>query len=251
MKCSLLLLALTLFLLPACTRGPVGKLDSLYWYEDYGIPSKADLTDTQYIPNLVRAINDENPRVGIYAVKALKRLGPKAGISLPDLAEAANGRTRDIKVRLHAIEALTLIDKESPTTIDTLAELMLSGEPGKVREAAGQWMTTLGPSAAPAMPSLILALESRYPKVRNYAAMTLGYMGPLALEALPALEKTVALDSRPTVQKSAQDAIRRITYADRTSLEERPAITPEELPTAIPEERPAAAPVVLPVANPQ
>ena len=198
-----------LLLLAACTRGPIGKLGSLYWYHDYGIPSKTALQDRQYVPNLANAVKDDNPRVGIYAVKALRRMGPAAERSLPTLAEAAKSDL-NIKVRYQAIVALTEIDKQSPFTYETLSSLMLSGEPAKVRETAGKWMTTVGASAAPAVPSLLQALDSRYPKVRNYAVIALGRIGPLAQAALPALEKVARDDDRKTVRDSAAEAIRQI-----------------------------------------
>jgi hypothetical protein len=63
--------------------------------------------------------------------------------------------------------------------------------------------------AAVAVPALIEALEDPDSTVRNSAAMTLGVIGVLAREALPALE-AAAKDEKRGMKDMAEGAIRRI-----------------------------------------
>ncbi|NOQ51372.1 MAG: hypothetical protein GQ578_04040 [Desulfuromonadaceae bacterium] len=205
---------LILLLTTACTHGPIGKVASIGWYKDYDIPAKEALTDTQYIPNLIQALNDKNNRIAMYSALALGKLGTKAESSLPALAEVALS-DRILEVRMEAIKSLVLVGKEHLIMTNTLSEIMLNGRPGKIRVSAARALTMLGPSAAPAVPALTEALESRYHKVRNYAAKSLAYIGPPAADALPTLERVAMVDERKTIQDSAKEAIRRITYEER------------------------------------
>lgn len=216
MKSKFILLLLLLFLTVSCTHGVLGQIDSISWYKDYDIPSKELLTDVQYIPNLIQALNDENNRIAMAAEDSLGKMGTKAESSLPALSEVALS-DRNIKVRMHAIRSLVFVGKENLITTNTLSEVMLNGRPGKIRVSAARALTLLGPSAAPAVPALTEALESRYYKVRNYAAKSLAYIGPLASDALPTLKKVAVTDERKTIQDSAKEAIRRITYTERRS----------------------------------
>ncbi len=218
MKSYFLILLLLLPITTSCTHGVFGQIDSIGWHKDYGVPSKELLTDVQYIPNIIRALNDENNRIAMEAADSLGEMGPKAGTCLPALSKLALS-DRNIKVRMHAIRALILVGKEHSTTTNTLSEVMLNGRPGKIRVTAARALSLLGPSAAPAVPALTKALESRYYKVRNYAAKSLAYIGPPATVALPTLERVAVSDERKTIQESAKEAIRRITYEERHSPE--------------------------------
>lgn len=211
-----ILLFVILLATTACTHGVFGEIDSISWYKDYDIPSKEALNDTQYIPNLLQALNDENNRIAMASADSLGEMGAQAQNSLPALSEVALS-DRNIKVRMHAIRALVLVGKEDVITTSTLSEVMLNGRPGKIRVYAARALTLLGPSAYPAVPALIEALESRYYEVRNYAAKALAYIGPLASDALPTLERVARTDERKTIQESAEEAIRRITYDERIS----------------------------------
>jgi len=206
---------LFLLVVSACSYGPIGKIDSIGWYKDYGIPTKDDLKDTRYIPNLINALKDENRRVAINAARALGRMGADAKSSLPVLSKVAVS-DRHFSVRTYAVDALSLIGKESPVTINTFVNLMLNGRSEKILVYATKAFSTLGPSAEPAVSQLIEALKSGNAGVKKHVAKTLGNIGPRAKAALPTLEIVAQHDSSKSVRNFAQEAIRRITYTERT-----------------------------------
>ena len=76
----------------------------------------------------------------------------------------------------------------------------------EVRGAASDALITIG---KPAVPALCTGLESSEVQIRQYAALTLGKMGPLAADAVDALRKCRE-DPDETVRKLAEAALRLI-----------------------------------------
>ncbi len=76
------------------------------------------------------------------------------------------------------------------------------------QEDAASDLGRIGPPAAPAVQSLIIALKSAHPSVREEAAGALGRIGPSAAAAVSDLVAIVLKESDP--QKDSQDAQRRI-----------------------------------------
>lgn len=88
----------------------------------------------------------------------------------------------------------------------------------QTRNAAAYAISSMGPAAKAAVPSLINALDDPEPAVRFPVCVALREIGPEAKDAVPALTK--ALDDRnEDVAAMARQAIRKITGTDPRPLE--------------------------------
>jgi HEAT repeat protein len=78
------------------------------------------------------------------------------------------------------------------------------------RNAAAYEIAGMGPSAAPAVPALIAALDDEIAAVRFPVTVALGEIGPAAEAAVPRLKQVVEEDINDEVAASARRAIKRI-----------------------------------------
>jgi HEAT repeat protein len=82
-------------------------------------------------------------------------------------------------------------------------------EDARVRQLAAQAIGYIGPDAVSAVPALITLLADADEGSRNTACIALSGIGPAAKDALPALRAALG-DSAPSVKRFAQRAIDRI-----------------------------------------
>jgi HEAT repeat protein len=78
------------------------------------------------------------------------------------------------------------------------------------RNAAAYEIAGMGPSAAPAVPALIAALDDEIAAVRFPVTVALGEIGPAAEAAIPRLKQVMEEDINDEVAASARRAIKRI-----------------------------------------
>jgi HEAT repeat protein len=78
------------------------------------------------------------------------------------------------------------------------------------RNAAAYEIAGMGPSAAPAVPALIAALDDEIAAVRFPVTVALGEIGPAAEAAIPRLKQVMEEDMNDEVAASAKRAIKRI-----------------------------------------
>jgi HEAT repeat protein len=78
------------------------------------------------------------------------------------------------------------------------------------RNAAAYEIAGMGPSAAPAVPALIAALDDEIAAVRFPVTVALGEIGPAAEAAVPRLKQVMEEDMNDEVAASAKRAIKRI-----------------------------------------
>jgi len=78
------------------------------------------------------------------------------------------------------------------------------------RNAAAYEIAGMGPSAAPAVPALIAALDDEIAAVRFPVTVALGEIGPAAEAAVPKLKQVAEEDINDEVAASARRAIKRI-----------------------------------------
>ena len=78
------------------------------------------------------------------------------------------------------------------------------------RNAAAYEIAGMGPSAAPAVPALIAALDDEIAAVRFPVTVALGEIGPAAEAAVPRLKQVAEEDINDEVAASARRAIKRI-----------------------------------------
>ncbi len=111
-------------------------------------------------------------------------------------------------------------------------------DPDKTAEVKGEaclQLMDLGPAAAPAVPALVVLLNSQEEMLRDYAVTTLDRIGPAARNALPALRRTAAKDASAEIRELARSAITRISG-------HAPASEPASTPAAAAEAEPARPP---------
>jgi HEAT repeat protein len=108
---------------------------------------------------LIRAMKDENIRVGVFAVSALARLGSDGADAVPALTDLIRSKG---EMARHAVEALRRVGPTAKQAIPTLIEL-LEGAGRKRCSDAGAAAETLGQfgsDSRPAVPALIKLLPS-------------------------------------------------------------------------------------------
>lgn len=86
----------------------------------------------------------------------------------------------------------------------------LKAQAPQVRNAAAYEISGLGPSAAPAVPALIEALDDSEPSVRFPVTVALGEIGSAASAAVPRLKQMMDEERNDEVAAAAKRAIRKI-----------------------------------------
>ena len=194
------------------------------------------------VPGLIRAL--AYPKIRMRVADILQRIGEDAAPAVPELIKAFEAEERT-EVRREILFAIAHI---GPAAVDAVA-IGVKGtddEDEGTRYAAFFALGKIGPPAmaakaalkehlenkdwyysaaaawalarideddpdvvAKAIPLFLKGLESKEPFVRHEACCSLAKMGPLAAEALPALEKA-ALDKDKSVSEAATAAIKAI-----------------------------------------
>jgi HEAT repeat protein len=141
---------------------------------------------------LTAALKDKADPVRAAAAEALGRIGPDAKEAAPALVEALRDKKSDRSVRLFAAYALGRIDPTPPNlAVAALGEVLRDAEsPTEARKAAADSLGLLGKVAEDAVPALAEALKDmKSVEVRRAAAIALAQIGPPAVKALPELRQ--------------------------------------------------------------
>jgi HEAT repeat protein len=168
----------------------------------------------ELIPDLLEALALDLFALNRTVPEALAKLGPAARPALPALARAAARELADPSLSaLVAAQAIAAIDRDSPEAqalLEPIVAMLRTSRDSFVRQQAAVVLKQYGPSAAPAVPSLRMALKSDVADVRERAAFLLGTIGPAARPALDDLRDLArrAPDSDPG--RTAAEAARRI-----------------------------------------
>ena len=134
-----------------------------------------------------------------HAVWGLGRLGPAATGVIPDLGRAL--KDRDPRTASGAAQVLGALGADGAAAVPALAEAMRGTNIVLCRLAA----RALSQIGHPALPTLTTHLEHSDPFVRGEAALAVGWMGPAAAEAVPALARVVRGPGAPGVVPPAED----------------------------------------------
>jgi HEAT repeat protein len=160
---------------------------------------------------LAGLVVDEDFNVSTEAVLALGKIGPAAASAVPALMAALQ------KENCHNAHAIIL-------TLGKIGPKAAAAEPVLLKEMNGKdsllavisaWsFTQIQPrsakTAAKAIPVLVAGLSDSLPETRKAAAEALGDLGPLAREAVPALQKADKDDSK-AVRDAAAKALQSIS----------------------------------------
>lgn len=155
------------------------------------------------VPELVKALRDDDFNVRIYAAWTLGRIGPDAADAVPALLEARNDPDGDVRRR--AVYALGRIHPRAEVAVPVLLEAFKDKDVD-VRRVAVEALAGYGKDA---VPPLIKALHDPDRVVRRQAVLTLIEIGPDAGPALFAL-KPLYLDPASGLQDEAAKALSRL-----------------------------------------
>ncbi len=199
------------------------------------------------VPRLLQVLKGEDEAVRLHAMGVLGDLGRRAhtmSLALRAALHQIAARDANEIVRASAAEALTQIGPQAKTPIPALIDT-LSDELPIVRQGAAHALGELGPDAKSASAALIASLHDADLSVRLQAAWALwkidrrdriavpvfckvlaegddfqrwmaadclGEMGPLAADALPALQDALARPVKAAlIRKGIELAIERVT----------------------------------------
>jgi HEAT repeat protein len=171
----------------------LGDTSSITTPDFYYTSVRSDATSAlvQIGPTAVLAViaaldNSPNPEIRVGAALALVDFSPKAKEALPAFAKALNDPNEE--VRRFAAQGLALFGKQAAGQMDELSKLLHKDSSEWVRAQAAIVFRFVDPDGARSVPELIRALGDISPKVRGFAAITLGELGSKARgQFLPSL----------------------------------------------------------------
>jgi HEAT repeat protein len=207
-------------------------------------PRDGDEGDATAVPALVAALRDSDQFMRGYAADALASIGPVAKDAVPALLAALNDPRDEehLHARYKAALALAQIGPDAKVALPALVKA-LGDEERSVRYAAASVLCGMRADAAEAAPALIKLLGSDYSmfgdsrsgmrasimdigtgvipaliealgddsvKVRDFAATILGQFGPVASDAVPALEDLGSASALGRIGVAAIPALTRL-----------------------------------------
>jgi len=186
---------------PAAAEAPDAAMPAQVW-QDFAARK----------PEFVAALQGKDYLAQRDAAQALGKLGVEAKDAAPALAKVLEAEDPYEGLPLHqdAVEALGQVGGDSPEAVAALAKrLGNQGEENRsVRLKAVQALGRLAPSAE-GVAALAKALKDTWGGVRCEAALQLGKRGPVAKDALPALQEALK-DPLGVVHEAAREAIQKI-----------------------------------------
>jgi len=187
-----------------------GKVDD----EDGGVRMKAvrllgrcDPSDARVVSALTMALKGGDSKVAYAACRALGKFREAASAAVPDLW-AATRRGGAL-----GSECYDSLAKIGGPAVDVLVRALQDPENSRGHVMCVIALGSMGPRAAPAVPALIQALESKQEQVRQKAAKALGGIGPDAKPAMAALKKALNDESK-AVRYNAKKALKRLAPAN-------------------------------------
>jgi HEAT repeat protein len=167
-----------------------------------------------FVPQLVRALEDQDRFVCWIAARTLGKLAPTCVKSPGCASKVVPALLKlidfvDLDVRIAAIEAIGLYNSSAACAVPALACHLNRGDT-EARIALLQALEKIGVAAAPALPEVRTLLRAQDPRLRAEAARLMGLFGPLASSYLPDLRRLLQ-DPDSEVRRSASSAIIHIT----------------------------------------
>lgn len=160
--------------------------------------------DEILVQRLTRLLYDPDTNVRASAAQGLAFLGPRAKKAVPSLIELVKKNDDAI------VDAIITLGSIGPAATESVPHLLESIQKNRRAKSVGlQSLGLMAPEDKRTLKALEKGLEEEDALVRTTAAATLGYIGPPAASAIPALKKA-ANDDDPYVANAAKNAIQRI-----------------------------------------
>jgi HEAT repeat protein len=173
--------------------------------------SKFGARASKAVPNLLKLLNDERPRVRFAAVVALNKIRVQRFEDARKVFDVVlNGHNRLAKRAGRGLPGVA--DKWRSQLARFLArEAAFSGNERRRARATTLLRDSMVPAIAEALPILLAALRAEEASIREHAAESLGYLGSEAASLVPALRR-IADDKneKTTVRDAARLALTRI-----------------------------------------
>jgi HEAT repeat protein len=166
---------------------------------------------------LAGALKDSHAGTRAAAAEALKNLGEKAKLVLPQLTAVAQDPKADKFTRLYAMQMISKWGDDG--TVKVLAGIYKdTTAPADVRQGALAGIGGMGEKSGPAVPVLAHALAEKQVELRRAAAVALVQIGSAAKEAWPAAKEAY---------KDADSAVRNqvIRLAGTLGKDQKEAVT--------------------------
>ena len=161
----------------------------------------------QVVPALAAALKDESMTVRARAAELLAKRGKDAKPAVPALLTAL--KDAEPLVRSAAAESLGAVAAQDKEVIGALLSALDDRE-DSVFGAAAVALSKSGQRARAAVPRLLALTKSPDARQRATVCFLLGYFGPTAKDALPALEKLSTTDPRELVRLAAHFAMAKV-----------------------------------------
>lgn len=150
--------------------------------------SRPGVNAKQALPQLIKALDDNQQQVWFGAITALANLGPDAEPALPALMaelEAWQPYRKDRQGAQALYRTSLALGSIGAPAVPVLSNALASGK-WHVRAGAARALGFAGPAALPVVPGLVSLLSDGRVEVRDSVAETLALMGPAALGPLEA-----------------------------------------------------------------
>jgi HEAT repeat protein len=164
------------------------------------------------MPRLIELLQDSNKMVRLFSAGALEKIGPRASNAVPALTSALNDNDLDpssglkVYARAWEITALGRIGPAADSAVPTL-QTLLNDPDGDLRWKAALAIWQIDSNAEVSVPVMVRQLPTSHEKWG--LVVTLGRMGPLARDAVPALEKELD-GAAPYLRTEITNALLRI-----------------------------------------
>lgn len=167
-------------------------------------------------------IGDGETSPPLWAIKSLALFGKVAAPATPTLARIVSDPSAAAAVRLMSIEALCRIGNAHPLALATVVNQLQSYppriEPGQFRSgeeldrvaACIESLELFRGDAESGVPTLLRYSEDREDRIRRAVAVTLGAIGPRAIDAASRLATMIIADQSPDVRDVAAVALGQI-----------------------------------------
>lgn len=181
-------------------------------------PDAARAVDS-LVPTLSVMLSSENLDISRAAVEILNRMGPAAERAVEDLGKAAADSDRDRDVRRMAAETLAAL---GPKAADAMEDLITAlGDTRALPDIRAAFADALGRIQAepePVVTALVAAMKEKDPTVSAAAIRALGQLGESAVSAVPSLTEIAKSGYSMRIQAAAYESLARIGPGAKAAL---------------------------------